>query len=54
MSDDEPMDGWTIIIDAAANLRPYDGAFRRRCGGGPPGTRTLNLRVKSPMLCQLS
>ena len=21
---------------------------------GPPGTRTLNLRVKSPMLCQLS
>ena len=25
-----------------------------RMTGGPPGTRTLNLRVKSPMLCQLS
>ena len=23
-----------------------------RCG--PPGTRTLNLRIKSPQLCQLS
>ena len=23
-------------------------------GGGPPGTRTLNLRIKSPQLCQLS
>ena len=25
-----------------------------RFSGGPPGTRTQNLRVKSPMLCQLS
>jgi DNA-binding XRE family transcriptional regulator len=23
-------------------------------GGGPPGTRTPNLRIKSPLLCQLS
>jgi hypothetical protein len=25
-----------------------------RLVGGPPGTRTPNLRIKSPLLCQLS
>ena len=24
------------------------------CTGTPPGTRTQNLRIKSPLLCQLS
>jgi hypothetical protein len=30
VNDDEVMDGWTVIIDAAANPGPYDGAFLDR------------------------
>jgi hypothetical protein len=33
---------------------PWSGALTRALACTPPGTRTQNLRIKSPLLCQLS
>jgi hypothetical protein len=34
--------------------RPWSAVLTRAFVRTPPGTRTQNLRIKSPLLCQLS
>ena len=44
--------GWSTHISHISSER--GGAQPREFNGGPPGTRTRNQRVKSPLLYQLS
>jgi hypothetical protein len=47
----------TTTADGAAEeraLAPRETANAQVNGGGPRGDRTLNPRIKSPLLCQLS
>jgi site-specific DNA recombinase len=42
------------IVDHDAGSRPTLAGSRNGEVGAPPGTRTPNPRIKSPLLCQLS
>jgi NAD(P)-dependent dehydrogenase (short-subunit alcohol dehydrogenase family) len=41
------------LCKASAGADPESISRSRTIDGGPPGTRTPNLRIKSPLLCQI-
>jgi len=49
-------EGSRVFREAAVGRQETDriGKLRRPVSGGPSGTRTLNQRIKSPLLYQLS